>query len=353
MQKLPENQTAFHVFVVNNFFSFLMHCRLIRLYNWSAKDCLFVTVRKFKLPEHFKEQGFESVDFSAAVEISSRGWLVRHLFRPWKAWRIRKNIHDAIDAHSGGRDYDIFIYHSGSLTSDILVCSRKCRGYWFVEEGLVAYTQHLAAEKPERSLPVYLSESYLLPFCAHKLSKWRFNRRSELYRGTFASCPEAFPEFPERTVIGLPFSELETTPPDCRNVIVFDGGILSPDEEKANFELHLQRISERKEPVACYKFHPAWDEAKKALFREWFRDLERKYGIGIVELPSDLILENLAFTLKEKLSVHVLISSVGFYSALCGCHVYTSVKHFGRVLRRWNGIYGNLDPGVAGKLEYI
>ena len=353
MLNLPENQTAFHLFVVNNYFLFLMYRRIIRLYNWNPQDCLFVTVRNFRLPDEFIREGFRSIDLPDAVSFASKSWCLKHLFRPWKAWRIKKNIHAAIDARSGGRDYDIFIYHSGSLTSDILAGSRKCRGYWFVEEGLVAYTQHLATEKPERSTLVYLLESYLLPCCAHKLSKWRFNRRSELYRGTFASCPEAFPEFPERTVIGLPFSELETTPPDCRNVIVFDGGILSLDEEKANFEIHLQRISERKEPVACYKFHPAWDEAKKALFREWFRDLERKYGLGIVELPSDLILENLAFTLKEKLSVHVLISSVGFYSALCGCHVYTSVKHFDHVLRRWNGIYGNLAPDIAGRMKYI
>lgn len=354
MSGLPENRTPFHVFVVNNYFSFLMHCRLIRLYGWIAKDCLFVTVRNFKLPEHFRNEGFASVDFSAAVEISSRGWLSRHLIRPWGAWRVVRNIRREIAARSCGSDYDVFIYHSGTLTSDILVADRRCRGYWFVEEGLVAYTRGLAAEKVVRSRSVSFLESCLFPFCAHRLSKLKFNRRAKSYRGAFASCKEAFREFPERTVIGLPFAKLDSVPPECRNVIVFDGGILSEDEEKENFELHLREIVKRREPVAHYKFHPAWDEAKKARFREWFRGtLEKQYGIRIVELRSDMILENLAFTLKEALSVHILVSSAGFYSALCGCDVFTSAKHFDHVFRRWNGIYGNLDPEVARRIRYI
>ena len=143
-------------------------------------------------------------------------------------------------------------------------------------------------------------------------------------------------------------------PPECRNVIVFDGGILSEDDEKENFLIHLREIVKRRESVAHYKFHPAWDEAKKARFREWFRDtLENEYGIRIVELRSDMILENLAFTLKGELSVHILVSSAGFYSALCGCGVYTSAKHFDPVFRRWNEIYGNLNPEVARRIKYI
>jgi len=149
------------------------------------------------------------------------------------------------------------------------------------------------------------------------------------YAGCFSCNENAFRNFPNHRCVGVPFRKVHNVPGELQALIIFDGGIISVESTKDSLRRMVKHfVQEQNSGVLYFKFHPGQNEVIRTEYRSFLMSLAKEEKIDIRELSAEWIVEDLAYTLGPNLSVYIICSSVGLYSHVCGCRVYTTAEHY-------------------------
>lgn len=314
----------------------LMALQIMSYEKIAPKDVLMLSVRHYHFPDmpelnRIRKQDYSFFDGNRGLSSLRRMLLQLPCIGHFRALlrRADQSIIDAI----GIEPFRLYTFHSQSINIEIMISMLQCREYSFVEEGTLSY-----AITPElnivhrtfrkhcydviQSILLGFRTGYMAPFFIFDISNKKF-------RTIYCCGKDAFRGFPNRVCIGLPFRKQAGIPDDLSVLIVFDGGIIPMDQQKDSLEKDIYHaIKVLHCSVLYFKFHPAQKETVRQIYRKFFKEQERQHHVLIKELPDEVVLENLVFTLKDKLAVYIICSSVGAYARLCGSNVFSTAQHY-------------------------
>ena len=153
--------------------------------------------------------------------------------------------------------------------------------------------------------------------------------------------------------MGLPFSETDEFPEDLQSLIVFDGGNFTVHDQKKSLRMNIEHAVGLGLKKVYYKFHPGFNAEIKSDYRHEFEKLSAEFNVQVAELPQTACLENIAYTLKERLALYIVCSSVGFYASLCGAKIYCTARHFIDENPAMQNFFQSLPPKLFDTYHFI
>lgn len=325
-----------HVFLINNHISYLMARKIIEHHGIPKSDVLLLSVRQYVFPDDSDLTEIERIpyEFFSSFHFTSRRWTLSSFFH--RKERILKPIHNAdseIEHKIGDEDFALYTYHICSYNSEILFSMPHCIEVNYVEEGALAYavTQQNDSVKQslKRCFDLFVKRWLTQGRYGHDLRANHFDLTLSKFHNIYCCCEESFRGYPHKVVLGFPFQKLDKIPDDISAVIVFDGGIVSFDQQLESNEIAVTHFAKNHpHGVLHYKFHPSQKGEICSQYRAHFIEMEKKYNVTIRELPEETVLERLIASLKDQLDIYIICSSVGLYGFMGKSRVFTTAKHF-------------------------
>lgn len=341
-----------HVFLINNHMMFLMAMKVIEHEEIAPQNVILLGVRQYpftpeiahKYPHNYQYNSFHIPELG-----SIRALLGMALAHPRKIADLIDSADNMLKRHLANDRFHLYIPHNNGLDIEVLMSMPECDSVSYLEEGSLAYA--CTPESNFRKCPFNQRASFFLLRLLSKgrvgkLGNCNFATHLPKFSNFYCAFGDAFRGFPNRRETGSPFQTVSGLPDGLHAIIVFDGGIVPPEQIRQSIEISCRHAAEiRHHRQIYYKFHPAQRPDGRDGWRKRFEELSRLYGVGINELPDGILLENIAFTLKDKLDVYIICSSVGIYSEYCGCNVFTSAGRFAAdnpKLQRHYDLYGHI-----------
>ena len=323
-----------HLFLVNSNFTMQMALKVIEHDKLSLCDCGFFCTRKYHIPADFNipEDRIAAFDFLDSMKTTTLKQCFLQSLKIFSNYATVKRIDRAVEALTGNEPFELYLYHGREYCCDLVVTHKNCLHYSYLEEGTLAYSVAMDIDRKLSPFKKFLLHWFMRAVFMNRAMIFdrdiAYDFRLKKFRTVYCSNQLAFPLCEEKTVAGMPFAKTDDFPEDLQHVIVFDGGIVSNENQKKSLQKNVEHAMQRGGKKIYYKFHPGFTEDIRADYRQYFELLEGTYGVKAVELPNEACLENIAYTLQDKLSLYVICSSVGVYAALCGSKVYCTANDF-------------------------
>jgi hypothetical protein len=297
-------------------------------------DCGFFCTRKYRIPAEFNVPAERTVDvdFFDDMKLSTIKQCFLQAFKIFSNRSVIKKVDHTVDDLTENEPFELYLFHGREYCCDLLVTHKNCQHFSYLEEGTLAYSVFMDINRNLSPLKKVLLHLFMRAVLMGRAMI--FNRDAaydfslKKFRTVYCSNELAFPGCAEKTVVGMPFSKTTDHPEDLQYVIVFDGGIVSNENQKISLRKNFEHVLQQGGKKIYCKFHPGFSEAVREDYRQYFKLLQSEYDIEVAEMPLSACLENIAYTLQDKLSLYVICSSVGVYAALCGSKVYCTAKVF-------------------------
>ncbi len=299
------------------------------------KNVIMLSVRQYEFPDDddLCMISHGTYNFFSNCRLNSKRWIISSLFHRKKRCLIQLQRADETIGHLLNNDlFALYACHNNSFNVEILLSMQQCHELNFIEEGLVAYSTTLLNDKikqtPIRAFELFLKRYLTKGRYGYPFKAKFFDIQHPKFRSIYCCCDKSFPGYPNKVILGIPFSKIDSVPDDLTAVLVFDESVSFNQQLQSN-EIALQHfIKNHPDNIFYYKFHPSQTEDKKQLYRSHFTSLERKYHIFIRELSSHIVLEQLIATMQNRLDLYLICSSVGIYGIMGGANVFTTGKRF-------------------------
>lgn len=312
-----------------------------------------LSVRQYTFPDDSDLTGIKRIpyEFFSGFHFSSRRWIITSFF--YRKKRILKKIQQADSAIKqviGDDSFALYAYHINSYNTEILFSMQECKEINFVEEGALAYAATQQSDTTNQSLrrllDLFAKRWLTKGRYGHNLRAIHFDLSLSKFHKIYCCSAESFRDYPHKIVLGFPFQKLDTIPDGLSAIIVFDGGIVSFDQQLKSNEIAVKHFAKNHpHGVLHYKFHPSQKGEICRKYRTHFMEMEKKYDVIIRELPEGTVLERLIATLKDQLDIYIICSSVGLYGLMGGSRVFTTAKHFVKdipALQKHYDTYGSI-----------
>lgn len=304
-----------HVFGIASHLTFNMARKIIEVDNIHDSECCFLMLRNYSMPPEYKDKFSNSLSTSYNTD-EKHG----RIFEGWRIWRTRENMRTfdkVIDELTSGEN---FIWYTSVCYNDIcsmMVTNHRCLGYYVMEDGLISY---------ERDVPTFRGWKYwFYKGILLKLYPRIFVLKNHLvcvdhpkFKGCIASSPLSFPEHQEKVrVIGSPF--VPKVYDICPDAVIsvdpfFFKGISNDVVERVYNQLSKYMRSTKSYKCIAYKFHPRFYVPDNIEQKEAYRAiLSSSLGEELIELPKDVVLENLLSWCKA--DFYSCDSSVALYAS--------------------------------------
>ena len=323
------------------------------------RDCVFFCVRKYQIPfaMNIPEEQIRDFDFFDHINMSTlrkAAWQALHIYSNIFALR---RADQAISAMTAREPFDFYLFHGRCREADIIVSHRACRSFSYLEEGTLAYTGNYklrcTLSRFRQRLAKLLFNSVFMGRAMLFDSKIAYDYGHKKYRTIYCCHPWAFPDRSDKKVMGLPFSETDEFPEDLQSLIVFDGGNFTVHDQKKSLRMNIEHAVGLGLKKVYYKFHPGFNAEIKSDYRHEFEKLSAEFNVQVAELPQTACLENIAYTLKERLALYIVCSSVGFYASLCGAKIYCTARHFIDENPAMQNFFQSLPPKLFDTYHFI
>jgi hypothetical protein len=247
-------------------------------------------------------------------------------------------VSDFVGRVCGGESFIFYPPHLGNYSWQRAVGMASCTGYYWLEEGMLAYNVVYDKWYPRRNNAVIFARHWLRSLSHARqrqspVSAWDVRQK---YRGVYCSSNMAFEGFPGRQVVDGVLKALPDSDRWRGSHIVALPPLTTPQQNK-QFSLAAGSMGERLQHCSgqkYYRFHP--DQVRHSeTAAGWRRVLEDEWGLEQMN-PRDQV-DNIVH--NTPCTVHLCDSSVGVY-ALTGvskvlCYVrYPSAAMSALVFRR-------------------
>lgn len=324
-----------HIFLINNHIIYLMSRKIIDYHKIAKKDVLFLTVRHYVFPSDsdLKDMSVSSYEYFSNFHFDSRKWIIKSFLHRNQIINKINQADAAVNSIIKYEDFILYAPHIYSLSVEILLTMPNCRVINYVEEGTQGYMATLQNDIVRKTIGRVIKlwikrwltgRRYGYPFQSNY-----FDIYLPKFCNIYCCCNESFPGYPQKIIIGFPFQKYNSIPDKIKAVIVFDGGIVTYEQQTKSNEIAIQHFI-RRHPhgVIHYKFHPRQKGEICDRYREHFSKMGKKYNIIILELPRQIVLEQLIATLRDQLDLYIICSSVGLYGIMGGAKVFTTANRF-------------------------
>ncbi|PWJ40915.1 hypothetical protein [Sediminitomix flava] len=355
---MSKNKGLFHLFWVQSHITYIMANSIIAHENLNKDHCVFMLWRGYQLPE---DNTISSFDYPFLPTRENNPF--DHGKRFWKSWKnVRlsdKSILSACDNHP-------FIFYAVDLLPDevsLIINMKKCRGYYFMEEGLysyypLSYLDKIFTKKEKRNNWKWQFVDGLNTFFRrYKADLYHFNTVNKKYNGSFGMSEYSFSELPNKAVVRPQWGKSEKTE-SISHLIIFSpevyNGYISFEAYTKGF---TRFVSENclKGEVYHYKFHPNqyMSEEEISNFRLFFMQLEESYNCKFIECNPSLVVENLVFMHQSNLTVYTTLSSLAFYTYILGAKVYSFHSYISDLRSYYEKEYSILPLNFKDEICYL
>ncbi|MCQ2286972.1 MAG: hypothetical protein MJZ76_08890 [Bacteroidales bacterium] len=313
-----------HLFYVHSHITFLVSKQYVFDQGINPDDCLFLCTRNYQLPEKYNKVFTHLVQYPQDIFHCNEV----HFFKNGnvvEGYRKAGVIEGFVREYTKEDDFILYTLNTGGHVHSIIVSMSNCKGYYLIEEGTSVY----------HDLPSSVSQLYkrwkkvlfkliLRPFLPKffLLKDNIFSSSTKKYLGTIASSENAYRNFPQRhIVVSNPF-ELISLAIKPESLLSIDGSISMYDFSIEIIKQLFVELKQKflKDAAVAYKFHPLFFANKSKM--EAIRDvLHEIFGEFAIELPSDIVLENVLNTYH--CDFYSDWSTVGIYGNKMGCKCYS------------------------------
>lgn len=301
-----------HVFFITNNTIFLTAINVIKYENLDKRDCIFLyrTGTKTFEQENFndiKNMFFKDIDFKIKPN-------------PILTWINLLYFYVKICFITGFKPFYFYLAHSYSISRRLMIKHFLCRGYSYLEEGLLTYR--------ETDFVGYYKSRYMKYMVAYNYFNLISTQRiafQEEYTKAYALSPKSFPTLTrDKVVLKNLFTSLDDTTFDGATIITVSRcseiGITSLESELNAIKLILGKFKAKKN--LFIKYHPRQEPNKIKKIRVIIADVQPEYGIE--ELPFTTSIENILHKNKNVTLVSD-ISSLALYAINAG---HTVISYF-------------------------
>lgn len=308
-----------HLFNVHSPITYFMALEVIRLEKIPVEAVTLLISRNFfppddtypaiKLPfSHYPTDSF-------AVQIAF-----------WKSWKKLKKFDQWLSKATQHQPFILYAAHAYSSIFHLMVTHTKCLGYYYIEEGLVAYRPPAEwdIQKPFNPLRSIL---YFLNFGRrNRPNRSFFTTQLGCYLGAYGVSKHSFPTLPSLQVVGLPFPIISSDEKYQCVIVhdnIYDHYGLTPTTYLRWIEVIVADALKRGFTRIHQKFHPAQGQGSLQAIQE-FMQQKLAGKASLYTLGASDSIEQIA--LNQRPVIYVCISSVGLYAHLAGSEVVSIYK---------------------------
>ncbi|MBO7457267.1 MAG: hypothetical protein J6T71_05540 [Paludibacteraceae bacterium] len=310
-----------HVFGIASHLTFNVARKIIETDNIPAAQCCFVLLRNYVIPAEYQAKFKNQLSGSFNID-ARRG----RIFEGWRIWKTRQNMRTWDEQLSQLTDHDDFIWYTSICYNDICsmaVTNGKCQGYYVMEDGLVSYEDNTQTFTGWR---YWVYRYLLLPLFPRIfiLKNHMVTAEHPKFKGCIATSERCFPFYKQYLrVIGSPFEPKPyTVKPDAVisvDPLFFKG--IENDQVEVLYKRVAAFVKAKRYSCVAFKFHPRFETPNNRAYRDFYRAVLLREIEGIVELPQEVVLENLLVWCKA--DFYSFDSSVALYASKEGCTCYS------------------------------
>lgn len=310
-----------YIFGIASHLTFNVSRKIIETDHIPASECCFFLLRNYVIPSEY--QSIFTNQLSAGYNVDTTHG---RIFEGWKIWKTRRNIRQ-FDAHirelTGDDD---FIWYASICYNDIcsmMVTNDKCKGYYVMEDGLVSYEQNTQTFTGWR---YWVYKCVLLPLFPRifVLKNHMVTVEHPKFKGCIGTSELCFPFYKQYLrVIGSPFNPkpYDIKPDAVISVdpLFFKG--VSNSEVEALYQKVASFVNAKGYKCVAFKFHPRFGTPNNKSYREFYRSVLVREFSHIIELPQEVVLENLLAWCKA--DFYSFDSSIALYASKEGATCYS------------------------------
>lgn len=310
-----------YLFGIASHLTFNIARKIIETDSLPVSDCCFVLLRNYVIPEEYQSKfsnqltGFFNID-------AEHG----RIFEGWRVWKTRQNMRTFDNELCHLTDNDDFIWYTSICYNDIcsmVVTNEKCQGYFIIEDGLVSYEENTQTFTGWR----YWVYKYLLKPLYPRifvLKNHMVTAEHPKFKGCIGISEDSFPFYQQYLrVIGSAFEpKAYSIKPDAIisvDPLFFKG--IENDKVENLYKQVAAFVNTQNYTCVAYKFHPRFGTPNNKAYRESYQSILSREFKGIVELPQEVVLENMLAWCKA--DFYSFDSSVALYASKEGCTCYS------------------------------
>ena len=244
----------------------------------------------------------------------------------WKSWNKVRAFDQWLETITQQQPFTLYAAHAYSSIFHLMVTHPMCQGYYYIEEGLVAYRPPADWDiqkpfNPLRSVLYYLNFGQ-----RNRPNRSFFTTQLGRYLGAFGVSQHSFPTLPNLQAVGLPFPKIESGEKYQCVIVhdnIYDHHGLTPSTYLRWIEVIVNDALKRGFNSIHQKFHPAQEQASLQAI-EAFMQQKVAGKASLHTLGASDSIEQIS--LSQHPVIYVCISSVGLYAHLAGSEVVSIYK---------------------------
>lgn len=318
----------YYIFQVHNFISLSVAKKYILIHKLKKSKCILIywrAIENYKL----KDDELKWVRYYYAAEnIDFRFYTDFHIFDYKTYLRNKKAIIKFnlwIQRLTNKESFIYFTPHLAYVRDRVFVKNKKCKGFYYLEEGLMSYHVKINENQLKiRSIKNFIIN--ILIFNKHiYLGESIFPELRKL-KGHIGLNKHSFSGFKKRILIGLPFDKVDVAN-KFETIIVLENYKLEMFSEKIYFKLIDYILSQpviEKSNIIHYKPHPMiteYPEEEKKI-HSYFKKKSVAFKKSINPLPKNIALETIAFNFGPKVNFIGVSSAALLYAYFCNAKIY-------------------------------
>lgn len=294
-----------HVFWVHSHITFLMAEMVIEHFKLSSKSIIILTYRGYTLPRAIKASTIFEVPF---YDLKTK----EECIEVQNVWKRKLNF-----------NFEFYVPQTREQIIYLIVNIPSCKKYSYIEEGTLSY------DYKDSKLKVYSHQ--LLTFLGLRKRMRMLDYTNKKFKNTFCISSNTFKGCNSKIILTPNFNKtIHFTDNDlfkkC-HIIVFDAivsfNIVSLEESNRLLQLIIDNLKANEVKKVFYKFHPEQlREENNTEVTKIKEILTKNSSISFVELPKELILEEL-LVVNKQVVIYNYLSSIGIYASALGSTVYS------------------------------
>lgn len=342
-----------YFFVVHSNITWLIIKNLIAQEKLPSADCLILIDRNLNI----QVDNIQSKNISNFHLYDIKSAKIHHTFSNYQRnKKILAEIDKIINTFClKNETFHFYLPHQKKYVYFAFFTHAQCERFFYVEEGNLSYASNQF--DPKRSKFKYLILSILYSiFLANLVPPFprSFDFSHPKYGGVYCVNELAFPRFPNKKLLPLPFTN-QPTLANIRRVWVF-GPYVEFGEMPQEVRIELMRkflnyLIQNNIKQIHYKFHPSQLLHPDLLAKTKSVLQEYKEKIELVELEQTVSLGDLAYT--SKADFYLNTSSAAIYALACGSKVYSYAQEAVKLHPPFQKTVDAIPENIHQKMEFI
>lgn len=342
-----------HFFIVHSNITWLITQQLIKRKQLTDYECVLLIDRRLQI----NSGQIRKINIS---DLSLHDFRLREAAQVVKHYNENRETLHQIDAAVAAvcpakELYELYLPHNKRFKYCAFQSHSQCKRFYYIEEGNLSYAGN-SFDKPRPFIKHLILSVFYKFYLQDRVPPFpnSFSIEHPKYAGAFGLSELAFPGFPSKNILPLPFTERPELK-QIRQVWVF-GPYVEFGEMPQEVRLRLSRefleyLIKKGVNEIHIKFHPTqylhpdlMSELRKTLHH--YQD-----QITLHEIPQSVSLEDIAYS--SRADFYLITSSAAIYAIACGCRVFSFAYRAVEYHPSFQKTLDAVPENIRQKIEFI